>query len=185
MVLQLPAKVAPDALVVVLPKHPHRRWRLFRPGISVLALSSPHLIKKNWPSVCGGIFCQRARMRPPDALLFCPNRVMHIFGTPLCGHSAICSVIITPMERSIPQFLAWYRQPARTLVWRAPFGQFPDPYHVWVSEIILQQTQVATVTQYFLRWIARFPNIADFFQRQQISQCAAFMGRVRLLCASA
>ena len=43
--------------------------------------------------------------------------------------------------------------------WRAAPGQHPDPYRVWLSEIMLQQTTVATVGPYFDRFVARFPDI--------------------------
>lgn len=49
----------------------------------------------------------------------------------------------------------WFGRHARELPWR----QTKDPYHVWVSEIMLQQTQVATVIPYFERFIADFPTI--------------------------
>lgn len=51
--------------------------------------------------------------------------------------------------------LNWYFRNARVLPWR----DHPDPYAIWVSEIMLQQTQVATVTPYFERWMSRFPDI--------------------------
>lgn len=51
--------------------------------------------------------------------------------------------------------LAWYDAHKRDLPWR----RSKDPYHVWVSEIMLQQTRVETVIPYFDRWIARFPSI--------------------------
>lgn len=53
------------------------------------------------------------------------------------------------------KLLAWYRVHARTLPWRGS----TDPYAVWVSEIMLQQTRVETVIPYFERWMARFPNV--------------------------
>ena len=51
--------------------------------------------------------------------------------------------------------LNWYFRNARVLPWR----NHPDPYAIWVSEIMLQQTQVATVIPYFERWMNRFPDI--------------------------
>ncbi len=57
--------------------------------------------------------------------------------------------------------LAWYDLHARSLPWRAAPGQPPaDPYHVWLSEIMLQQTTVAAVRPYFAQFIARWPTIA-------------------------
>ena len=55
--------------------------------------------------------------------------------------------------------LAWYDRHRRDLPWRAPAGQPPDPYRVWLSEIMLQQTTVATVGPYFDRFVARFPSL--------------------------
>ncbi len=55
------------------------------------------------------------------------------------------------------RLLAWYASNARALPWRVAH---PDPYAVWVSEIMLQQTRVETVGPYFARWMARFPSIA-------------------------
>ncbi len=55
------------------------------------------------------------------------------------------------------RLLAWYRRNARDLPWRGTL----DPYRVWVSEIMLQQTQVATVEAYFRRFVARLPSIAS------------------------
>jgi A/G-specific adenine glycosylase len=55
--------------------------------------------------------------------------------------------------------LAWYDRERRDLPWRAPPGERPDPYRVWLSEIMLQQTTVATVGPYFDRFVARWPDI--------------------------
>jgi A/G-specific adenine glycosylase len=55
--------------------------------------------------------------------------------------------------------LAWYDRHRRTLPWRAPAGQRPDPYRVWLSEIMLQQTTVKAVAPYYLRFLARWPSI--------------------------
>ena len=52
--------------------------------------------------------------------------------------------------------LRWYRRHRRTLPWRGS----PDPYHVWVSEIMLQQTRVETVRTYYERWIRALPTLA-------------------------
>ncbi len=55
--------------------------------------------------------------------------------------------------------LTWYDRHRRDLPWRAPPGQRGDPYRVWLSEIMLQQTTVATVGPYFDRFVARWPDI--------------------------
>lgn len=51
--------------------------------------------------------------------------------------------------------LAWYAREKRTMPWRG----HPDPYAVWVSEVMLQQTRVETVVPYFERFTARFPTV--------------------------
>jgi A/G-specific adenine glycosylase len=54
------------------------------------------------------------------------------------------------------RILSWFHKHARALPWR----QTNDPYPIWVSEIMLQQTQVATVIPYYHRFLARFPSVA-------------------------
>jgi A/G-specific adenine glycosylase len=55
--------------------------------------------------------------------------------------------------------LAWYDRHCRRLPWRARPGERPDPYRVWLSEIMLQQTTVPTVVGHFERFVARFPSV--------------------------
>ena len=62
--------------------------------------------------------------------------------------------------------LVWYGRHARTLPWRVSpqdraSGVTPDPYRVWLSEVMLQQTTVAAVKAYFARFTARWPTVAD------------------------
>jgi A/G-specific adenine glycosylase len=57
--------------------------------------------------------------------------------------------------------LAWYDRHARRLPWRAENGARADPYHVWLSEIMLQQTTVKAVAPYYARFLARFPQVHD------------------------
>jgi A/G-specific adenine glycosylase len=57
------------------------------------------------------------------------------------------------------RLLAWYDRHARVLPWRTVGGACPDPYRVWVSEVMLQQTTVATVEPYFHRFMERWPNV--------------------------
>ena len=62
------------------------------------------------------------------------------------------------------RLLAWYgRHGRKDLPWQAS----RDPFHIWVSEIMLQQTQVTTVIPYFERFIERFPDIASLAQAAQ------------------
>jgi A/G-specific adenine glycosylase len=62
---------------------------------------------------------------------------------------------------SAAAILAWYDRHRRDLPWRAPPGERPNPYAVWLSEIMLQQTTVATVGPYFRRFLARWPRVED------------------------
>jgi A/G-specific adenine glycosylase len=55
--------------------------------------------------------------------------------------------------------LDWYDANRRELPWRAAAGVTADPYRVWLSEIMLQQTTVTTVAPYFERFVARWPNV--------------------------
>ena len=57
------------------------------------------------------------------------------------------------------RLLAWYDRHRRTLPWRAPPGERTPPYRVWLSEIMLQQTTVATVGDYFHRFVKRWPTV--------------------------
>src|ERR1700690_254933 len=55
-------------------------------------------------------------------------------------------------HRDLPR---WYRRHHRSLPWR----DTRDPYRIWVSEIMLQQTRVETVLPYYARWLRAFPNV--------------------------
>src|SRR3977135_1045431 len=55
--------------------------------------------------------------------------------------------------------LAWYDRHRRKLPWRPLPGVAADPYRVWLSEIMLQQTGVKTVAPYFLKFMARWPDV--------------------------
>src|SRR5207302_9543863 len=64
-----------------------------------------------------------------------------------------------PQGTPAADLLAWYDRHRRKLPWRAPPGEAPDPYRVWLSEIMLQQTTVKTVAPYFMRFVARWPDV--------------------------
>lgn len=57
--------------------------------------------------------------------------------------------------------LSWYDAHRRDLPWRARDGEIVDPYRVWLSEIMLQQTTVQAVKAYFLKFIGRWPTVQD------------------------
>ena len=62
-----------------------------------------------------------------------------------------------PISNLPQRLLPWYREHRRDLPWR----QEHDPYHVWVSEIMLQQTRVEAVKGYYARFLSRLPTIRD------------------------
>ncbi|MFM1813821.1 MAG: hypothetical protein RLZ98_516 [Pseudomonadota bacterium] len=66
-----------------------------------------------------------------------------------------------PGPETARNLLAWYDQDRRHLPWRYGLGEEPDPYRVWVSEIMLQQTTVRAVKPYFEKFTARWPTVAD------------------------
>ena len=65
------------------------------------------------------------------------------------------------MTATVPDLLLdWYADHARALPWRAPPGAMaPDPYRVWLSEVMLQQTTTAAVAPYFAKFTKRWPNV--------------------------
>ncbi|MCW8836132.1 MAG: A/G-specific adenine glycosylase [Rhodospirillales bacterium] len=64
-------------------------------------------------------------------------------------------------RKAASHVLVWYDVNRRVLPWRAASGEKPDPYHVWLSEIMLQQTTVATVGPYFADFVRRWPTVSD------------------------
>jgi A/G-specific adenine glycosylase len=72
--------------------------------------------------------------------------------------------------------LAWYDRNRRRMPWRALPGESPDPYRVWLSEIMLQQTTVAAVIPYFARFLERFPTVQALAQADESVVMAAWAG---------
>ncbi|WP_294195812.1 A/G-specific adenine glycosylase [uncultured Sphingomonas sp.] len=86
--------------------------------------------------------------------------------------------------------LDWYDRHRRDLPWRAAAGETPDPYRVWLSEVMLQQTTVATVRPRFTEWTRRWPTFADLAAADEADVMAAWAGlgyyaRARNLLAAA
>ena len=72
---------------------------------------------------------------------------------------------------------AWYAAHARRLPWRAPPGSAaPDPYRVWLSEVMLQQTTVAAVQSYFAAFTSRWPTVMDLAAAEDGEVMAAWAG---------
>ncbi len=73
--------------------------------------------------------------------------------------------------------LAWYDANARDLPWRArPGANAPEPYRVWLSEVMLQQTQVASVIPYFEKFTARWPSFEALAAADDAELMAAWAG---------
>ena len=72
--------------------------------------------------------------------------------------------------------LDWYDGNRRRLPWRAPPGTRADPYHVWLSEVMLQQTTAAVVARYFARFLDRFPSIAALAGAEESEVLALWAG---------
>jgi A/G-specific adenine glycosylase len=73
--------------------------------------------------------------------------------------------------------LAWYRRHRRALPWR----ETRDPYRIWVSEIMLQQTRVTAVIPYYERFLERFPNVEALAaaREQELLECWSGLGYYR------
>jgi A/G-specific adenine glycosylase len=73
--------------------------------------------------------------------------------------------------------LGWYDAHARSLPWRSPPGSpNPDPYRVWLSEVMLQQTTVAAVIPYFAKFTARWPDVAALAAAPEAEVMAEWAG---------
>ena len=72
--------------------------------------------------------------------------------------------------------LDWYDRNRRILPWRALSGVKPDPYRVWLSEIMLQQTTVKAVTPRFADFLRRWPNVISLAQAELGEVLASWAG---------
>ena len=90
------------------------------------------------------------------------------------------------MRRIARKWIRWFNAHARDLPWR----RTRDPYAVWISEIMLQQTQVKTVIPYYERWMRALPTVADFAKARpervlKLWEGLGYYRRVRLAQAAA
>jgi len=84
---------------------------------------------------------------------------------------------VNAKRSSVPDaLLQWYDAHRRDLPWRAKPGEAVDPYRVWLSEVMLQQTTVAAVTPRFLAWTARWPDFASLAAADDADVMAAWAG---------
>ncbi|MGJ3245120.1 MAG: A/G-specific adenine glycosylase [Elainellaceae cyanobacterium] len=79
---------------------------------------------------------------------------------------------LSRLETMRRALLSWYAEMGRDLPWR----HSQDPYKIWVSEVMLQQTQVKTVIPYYERWLERFPTIEALAQASQQDALKAWQG---------
>jgi len=99
---------------------------------------------------------------------------------------------VSASEDSVSErLLAWYDRHARRLPWRSPPGSPPpDPYRVWLSEVMLQQTTTAAVAPYFLRFTERWTTVEALAAADEAELMSAWAGlgyysRARNLIAAA
>ncbi len=81
-----------------------------------------------------------------------------------------------PLEPDPSDLLRWYDRHRRTMPWRALPGEAADPYRVWVSEIMLQQTTVGAVIPYYERFLSRFPTVDALAAAEADAVMAAWAG---------
>lgn len=74
------------------------------------------------------------------------------------------------------RLLSWYDKVRRDLPWRVPLGTLPDPYHILISETMLQQTQVKTVLPYFHKFTQTWPTLADLASADEQAVLKAWQG---------
>ena len=83
-----------------------------------------------------------------------------------------------PGQLKSASFLRGFARRARPLPWR----RTRDPFAVWVSEVMLQQTQVATVVPYYERFLTKFPTVADLAAAEEM-EVLRLLGGAGLLSA--
>jgi len=86
------------------------------------------------------------------------------------------SLADTPAADLADRLLAWYDRHRRRMPWRAESGETADPYRVWLSEVMLQQTTVVTVGPYFRRFVARWPTVHDLAAAPSEAVMSAWAG---------
>ncbi len=79
-------------------------------------------------------------------------------------------------QQIIKKLLSWYENSARDLPWRYDHDDLGNPYHTWLSEIMLQQTTVVTVRDYFHRFIEQWPTLEDLAKASEEEILTAWQG---------
>ena len=76
----------------------------------------------------------------------------------------------------VARTLEWWDRCRRSLAWRAAPGESPDPYRVWLSEVLLQQTTAQAATPYYQAFIAKWPRVEDLAAAPVEAVISAFAG---------
>jgi A/G-specific adenine glycosylase len=76
----------------------------------------------------------------------------------------------------VARTLDWWDQNRRDLAWRAAPGETPDPYRVWLSEVLLQQTTTQAATPYYQAFVAKWPTVEDLAAASHEAVISAFAG---------
>jgi A/G-specific adenine glycosylase len=92
--------------------------------------------------------------------------------------SANVSALASEAKRKaiVARTLAWWDRSRRSLAWRAEPGEIPDPYRVWLSEVLLQQTTAQAATPYYQAFIVRWPRVEDLAAAPIEDVMSAFAG---------
>jgi A/G-specific adenine glycosylase len=92
--------------------------------------------------------------------------------------SANVSALASEAKRKaiVARVLAWWDLHRRALAWRAQPGETPDPYRVWLSEVLLQQTTAQAATPYYQAFIAKWPTVEDLAAAPVDAVMSAFAG---------
>jgi A/G-specific adenine glycosylase len=92
--------------------------------------------------------------------------------------SANVSALASQAKRKaiVARTLAWWDRCRRTLAWRAEPGETPDPYRVWLSEVLLQQTTAQAAAPYYQTFIAKWPSVEDLAVAPLEDVMSAFAG---------
>ncbi len=92
--------------------------------------------------------------------------------------SANVSALASEAKRKaiVARTLAWWDRCRRTLAWRAEPGETPDPYRVWLSEVLLQQTTAQAATPYYQAFLAKWPRVEDLAAAPTEEVMSAFAG---------
>jgi A/G-specific adenine glycosylase len=86
------------------------------------------------------------------------------------------SALAAERKAIVARTLSWWDLNRRALAWRAAPGDKPDPYRVWLSEVLLQQTTAQAASPYYEAFIARWPRVEDLAQAPLEAVISAFAG---------